>query len=478
MNITDPILFQARHDPEALAICAPGVDLVPYGRLEISINNVARRALAVGLSPGQVIAVFLPQHPVLHAVVVLGLARVGIVTTSITARKLPKSLRFDAILSDGPQPHPDIKTIQFDMNWMKGDGKPVEINHITSGDDLCRVMLTSGTTGEQKAVSLTHNMILGRVLRYHALCGNKLSFCSRMLCDVTLATGFGFTMLIYMLCKGGAFFMRGNNAENTLRALAFYRVDSLVTSPGTLPELLTEYDKHRCQHAFDAILTGGATLSTRMAERIGSRMGANIIAGYGSAEAGLVASGPSYVVREIQGAVGYVNPGMTIEIVDESDRPLPPGYSGLVRMRGDYMVDGYYNDPEASAQVFRNGWFYPGDIGSLTKDGMLIISGRQQAILNLGGEKIAPEAIEHAIASYDASFPVAAVLVATDVGVEQIWVAIESDKPIDEAKLREHCQKYLPGIFVPKRFVTVSRLPRNEMGKIDRGELRQRLRPN
>lgn len=475
MNIIDPIRFHSRHEPEALALCAPGVDLVTYERLEKSINNVARRARATGLASGQVVALFLPQRPIVHALIILGLARIGVVTASVTTRKLPTSLHFDAILSDGPHPHSDIKTIPLDPTWLTGDGKPSDIDYVPREDDLCRIILTSGTTGEPKAVALSHRTIIGRVLRYHALCGNKLPSGARLFCDVTLSTSFGYTMFIATLLKGGAFFMRGNNAENTLRALGFYRVNAFVVAPGSLPELLAEYDKHHCQHAFDVILTGGSILSSRLAERVGSRMGANIVAAYGSAETSLVASAPAHAVRDIAGAVGYVTPGTNVDIVDESDLPLPFGENGRVRIRSDYMVSEYFRDTESSSRIFRDGWFYPGDIGSLTADGMLIISGRQTAVLNLGGEKIAPEAIEGAIATFDATIPAGAALVSTKSGFEQIWVAVESEKSVDFERLREHCRKNLPSIFVPKRFVALARLPRNAMGKLDRPQLRRML---
>src|SRR5512146_1310701 len=307
MNIVDPIVSQALHNPEGLALCAPGVDLVPYSRLELSINNVARRAQGLGLAPGQTVAVFMPDHPVVHAVLLLGLARAGIVTASITARKLPASLSLAGVICDRGHPHGGINTIPFDMSWLMGDGKPTGLGPGPRADDLCRIMLTSGTTGEPKAIALTHGMMLGRVLRYHMLCGGALPFSSRMFCDVTLGTGFGFTMLLYMLCKGGAFFMRGNNAENMMRALSFYDVGSLVVSPGTLPELLADYDRYRCRHTFDVIFTGGSMLSARLAERVGSRMGANIVGGYGSAEAGLVACAPADTMKGIQGAVGFIS---------------------------------------------------------------------------------------------------------------------------------------------------------------------------
>jgi acyl-CoA synthetase (AMP-forming)/AMP-acid ligase II len=106
---------------------------------------------------------------------------------------------------------------------------------------------------------------------------------------------------------------------------------------------------------------------------------------------------------------------------------------------------------------------------------MLIISGRQTAVLNLGGEKIAPESIEEVIAGFDAAIAAGAALVTTKDGFDQICVAIESKKPIDIDRLREHCRKQLPAIFMPKRFITMDRVPRNAMGKLDRAELRRML---
>lgn len=474
MNIIEPILFHSRHDPEALALCAPGVDLVTYERLHKSINNVARRAAAIGLMPGQIVALFFPQRPIIHAVLILGLARLGVVTASLSTRTLPKSLHFEAILSDGPYLDPAIKTILFDPTWLMGDGTPPSIDHVPKGDDLCRIILTSGTTGEPKAVGLSHRMILGRVLRFHASCGNKLPTCSRLLCDVTLATSLGYTIFIATVIRGGAFFVRGNNAENTLRALGFYNVNAFVVAPGSLPELLAEYDKHQCQHTFDVILTGGNILSSRLAEHVGSRMGSNVVAAYGSAETSLVATAPAQAIRGIVGAVGYVTPGMRVEIVDDSDRPASPGESGTVRIRGDYMVSGYFNETQSPPHIFRDGWFYPGDIGSLTTDGMLIISGRQTAVLNLGGEKIAPEAIEEVVVSCNA-MPAGAAVVITKDGFDEIWVAIESEKPLDRERLHQFCHENLPARFVPKRFVAVPCLPRNAMGKLDRAQLRQML---
>jgi len=409
---------------------------------------------------------------------ILGLARLGVVTASIGTRQLPKNLRFDAILSDRDHSHTDIKMIPADFTWTTGDGKPAAIEREPQGTDLCRIHLTSGTTGEAKGVALTHDMVLGRILRYCATHGSKLPVSSRIFCDMTWGTTLGYQFLIYALCRGGTYFVRGNNPENTLRAFDFYKVDTLVAAPAGLAEFLADFDKYRCQHTFDVVVTAGSVLSKSLSDRVRARFGPNLICDYGSAETSCAAAADARALEHIPGAVGYVTPGMMIQIVDDKDRELPIGREGLVRIRGDYIADGYFGDPEASAEFFRGGWFYPGDIGSLSRDKMLIISGRKKTILNVAGEKIKPETIEEVLTSFEGILRAAALTVVNQLGVEEVWAAIQSRQMIEENKLRAHCEQKLAGIFVPKRFIVMDALPTNEAGKLDRSRLAEIVTSN
>jgi acyl-coenzyme A synthetase/AMP-(fatty) acid ligase len=477
MNIVDPISFHCRSQPEALAICAPGIDLVTYERLEKTVNNILRRAVSVGLAPGQVVALFVRQ-PVIHAATILALARLGVVTASIGGSSLPRRIHFDAILTDRGNAFPDIKTHLMDLTWMSGDGQPADLKHVVKGSDICRILVTSGTTGEAKGVAVTHDMILGRISRYSAIYGSKAHACSRIFCDLAWGTTLAFQLFIYTLGKGGAFFVRGDTPANTLRAFEFYRVDHFVASPAGFAEFLVEYDKHRCRHTIDIVHSAGGALSKFLSDRVRGRIGSNLISDYGSAETSCTAAAPISAIESFPGAVGYVTPGMTIEIIDEGDRPLPTGAEGLVRIRGDYMASEYVNDEETSRQFFRNGWFYPGDLGSITREGLLIISGRQKSILNVGGEKIKPEAIEDVLASFAEGVQGAALAVVNQLGVEEVWALIVSRQQIDETRLRQHCQNKLASIFVPKKFIMIEKLPRNEMGKLDRSQIARMVQPN
>jgi acyl-coenzyme A synthetase/AMP-(fatty) acid ligase len=118
--------------------------------------------------------------------------------------------------------------------------------------------------------------------------------------------------------------------------------------------------------------------------------------------------------------------------------------------------------------VFRNGWFYPGDNGALSADDLLIVTGREQAILNIGGDKISPEAVEAVLAQFEGVTEAGAFAAPSELGVNEIRAIVVGDRPLDEAQVRAHCIALLPPAFVPTRFLFVERLPRNEMGKIER----------
>ena len=121
-----------------------------------------------------------------------------------------------------------------------------------------------------------------------------------------------------------------------------------------------------------------------------------MICAYGSTELGPVAFGPASAMRGIEGATGFVMPGEVIEIVDQRGAVLPAGQEGIVRIKSDH-IDRYFVPTPEDAEIFKDGWFYPGDLGHLTADGLLVITGRVTEVLNRGGDKLAPELIEEVL---------------------------------------------------------------------------------
>src|SRR5713101_2660846 len=169
MNIVEPILYQSRYHPPAAAICAPGAEpgLVSYARLEQFVHNISRKAVALGLSRGQVVAIFV-RNRILHAAIILGLARLGVITISLRDSNLPESLRIDALIGDALLPQlTAMRAIQADLSWTMGDGKPTDVVDHDGADDICRLVPTSGTVSGSRIIALTHRMIFARIARYH-----------------------------------------------------------------------------------------------------------------------------------------------------------------------------------------------------------------------------------------------------------------------------------------------------------------------
>ena len=126
MNIVDPILFQAKYQPELPALCVLGKDIVSYARLGAQMNNVARRAIACGLKRGSNVAVATDQ-PLLEAILILGLTAAGLVPVSASMAKPPAGLKIDAVIgATNVPPAPAIQHLPLDYSWFMGDGAPVE----------------------------------------------------------------------------------------------------------------------------------------------------------------------------------------------------------------------------------------------------------------------------------------------------------------------------------------------------------------
>jgi acyl-CoA synthetase (AMP-forming)/AMP-acid ligase II len=205
-------------------------------------------------------------------------------------------------------------------------------------------------------------------------------------------------------------------------------------------------------------------------------MCSHLVSGYGSTEAHVTASAPAHEIDHIAGAVGYLTPGVRAQIVDRDGVVQPPGREGLLRIRSEFAVDHYLGEPSGSERVFRDGWFQPGDIATLDAEGLLVITGRDKNVLSIGGDKISPEVIEAAVAAFPSIAEAAVTSLPNAVGNHEIVAVIVGNGEIDLEALGRHCAAQLSPQFVPAHFAVTDRLPRNDMGKIDRPQLAERLR--
>jgi acyl-coenzyme A synthetase/AMP-(fatty) acid ligase len=482
MNIVDPILFQCRVNAEQPAIFAPSANFeaMTYAQLEFMLNALTRAVLEFGFQRGQLVGV-LVDNKVLHVVLLLALARIGVVTVSCRGRSLPKELGAVAVMTETPGPFANVdRVILVDRAWTRGDGAPLnQSEFLTRGDELCRIILTSGSTGLAKGVAFSHRKMFEKNARLDYTRLDRWSRSARMFCDLGLSSSLGFYYVLYMLSRGGMIMFLGEDTIGTLQALNLFGMENMATSPYGLAEYLKFYEAEPGFHCnFDHILVAGGALTKQLAARAWARMSPNLITTYGAAETGAVASGDARVTTEVPGAVGFILPEAEAEIVDAQDRPLPRGKEGIVRVRTAQAASCYYGDSDTSARHFRDSWFYPGDFGYLRDDNLLVVGGREETRLNVGGDKINPEIVEEVIAASPAIADCAVVSIANELGIEEIHALIVPRTVFDEADLREHCAKKLQRIFIPVRFVAVEKIPRNDMAKIERAKLAELIRAN
>jgi acyl-coenzyme A synthetase/AMP-(fatty) acid ligase len=414
---------------------------------------------------------------IFHAATMLALMRLGVTTVSARHEKLPKELGVDVAVTDAPRAFENVgRVIVADQFWSAGDGKPLADASVyrTDPDALCRIILTSGTTGEVKGVAFSHRMMVERIQHYDVTKGPGFPFCERVYCDLGLTSAPGFRTLLYMLYRGGTVFFYGEDPVSTLQGFDLYKVQAMIASPYALAEYLKFFEAHGDFHCgFDYISAVGGIVGKTLSERIRARMGSNLVFSYGATEVGSVAGAPAHLVADIPGAVGHVAPWVTVQIADASGRALSPGQEGAVRIRGPFNVSGYVGDPQASARAFRDGWFYPGDLGRLTEAGVLVITGREDAVLNVGGDKVSPELTEEALMSFAGISDAAVFSLDDEFGIGVLCAGIVATSPWDENAVLAHCARHVTGAYVPARVVAVDRIPRNQSGKIDRQALKE-----
>src|SRR5262249_1715390 len=154
---------------------------------------------------------------ILHASLILGLAKVGVVTVSGRNPELPAELKVDAIIADyGRTFSRQTRVLPADFSWTAGDGTPIDEVRAASGDEVCRLIFTSGTTGDAKAVAYTHRMVTERIVRFDYLAGNLFAAQLRTYVDLGFATSLGYLFLIRTLTRGGMLQLAGMTYENTM----------------------------------------------------------------------------------------------------------------------------------------------------------------------------------------------------------------------------------------------------------------------
>jgi acyl-coenzyme A synthetase/AMP-(fatty) acid ligase len=258
-----------------------------------------------------------------------------------------------------------------------------------------------------------------------------------------------------------------------LHLIGLFRIDTMVASPRqalrlaeikqSMPELPVD--------SLQTIMMAGATVGREGFQRIRAMLCRTVINSYSSMEGGTAALAPCDLIEGVAGAVGFVAPWAEVEIVDEAGTPLSNGRDGIIR----YRTPRFLGNVNPRGDPVADNWYYPGDTGSLTDDGILCLTGRTSDIINIGGSKVSARRIEEAFEAMEEVREAAACGVADSAGVERLWVAVVANGPLDDAALKVKAQAHPDvGENLSELFI-LPELPRGDLGKVQRPKLKELL---
>jgi len=198
--------------------------------------------------------------------------------------------------------------------------------------------------------------------------------------------------------------------------------------------------------------------------------GGKIVEAYGLTESGILVMGP-VVGKWKEGSVGMPTPDVEMKIVDidTGSQELKTGEDGEIIVKAPHLMQGYWNRPEATTEMFRGEWQYTGDIGHLDEDGYLFITSRKKELIKPSGHQVYPGEVEEAIAQHPAVLEVGVVGVPDPIMQEAVKavVFLKPGARVTEQEIIDHCKKLIAGYKKPKHVViTHSMLPKNPGGKI------------
>lgn len=472
-SVSGFIRYFANLSPTAIAVIHPQGD-ISYAKLAAMIDNAGHALLDEGLTAGTNVSLEITSDRLRTLVLAIALADIGIAWTPEGIR--PKiGLEVQATIRDTSRPadansrRGSVRNLTFDLKWFEGPRRGAP--HVEAKSGTWMYAASSGSTGEPKAIALSEDIVLGRLSCHPSAYGlPAIALRTGLIFGPGLAFGLlghlspwtrGGTLVIQNIEPGAAW-----SSEPTL-------IEHLIASPQMLQGLLSASGGPKYIFPWvKTVLISGSRVPVGLVQEVERRLCPQVFVSYGATEVGPVANMPGRLLEQAPDAVGYVHPWVSVQVVDEDDRPVSEGQEGRIRIRSPYMVSGYHLDPVTTEKNFRDGWFYPGDIGSLSSEGLLRVSGRESDFINAGGLKVAPFVIEDFLRSQPNIRDAAAFGFPGPLGVEEVWVAIATAGPVDMEALRENCQRKLQ-LHSPKRVLHVTHIPRTPSGKIQRHLLRE-----
>ncbi|TRZ48231.1 MAG: hypothetical protein D4S01_10740 [Dehalococcoidia bacterium] len=474
-----------------------------YAELDEASNKIANALIKMGVGRGERVIILLTDTPE-FIITFFGVVKSGGTTVRLNPKSKVEEL---ASFIDDCQPRvlvtestvletlmpalPRFKSIEkvIDISSKYHEGQFVSYQEIMTTSspqrveaepepgDIADIAYTSGTTGIPKGIVLPHHTLTK---------GSTLAAESFRQTDKDVTIMFAlplyhmFALVIDLLapfCKGSTMVMVPGLSIGALTEAAEKEKGTILVEVPSIYGLAIETArKEGVRNDVSSIrlcISAGAPLPIETAKQFKELYGLNITNLWGTSESPAV-----FTIQPLDGtgkvgAVGLIQPGLGLRIVDENDQKLPRNQAGEILVSG-CLMDGYYKNPEATAEVIKDGWYYTGDIGKVDEDGYVFILGRKKDMIIVSGHNVYPVDVEDVLYTHPKVAEVAVIGVPDKTRGEAVkaFISLKKGETATEAEIKKFCRERLVDYKVPREVVFMEALPKTASGKIRKQSLR------
>jgi long-chain acyl-CoA synthetase len=341
-------------------------------------------------------------------------------------------------------------------------------------DDIAGIIYTSGTTGYPKGVLLTHHNYCFNA--WEITVAAQMTEADRFMCILPLfhVNGQLVTVLSPLYASGSMILSKGFSPKEFLPRLARYQATAFSGVPtvyailNNLPDA-EQYDLSSLRFC----ICGAAPMPVEVFETFERKYKAFILEGYGLSEGTCASSiNPLDGNRKI-GSIGLPLQGQEIRIVDDQAQEVPKGQVGEIVVRGENLMQGYYRNPQATADTLKDGWLHTGDLGHEDGDGYFFIAGRKKEMIIRGGENIYPKEIEEVLYKHPGVLDAAVVGIPDKIWGEEVGAFIVPKEGVElkDAEIIDYCKSKLANYKCPRMVFFWDALPKTATGKIQKNKI-------
>jgi long-chain acyl-CoA synthetase len=474
-----------------------------YTELDEASNKLANALIKMGVKRGDRVVILLPDTPD-WIIVYFGVVKSGGTTVRLNPRSKveeaasfiddcqPKVLVTESSVLETLMPAlPGFKSIEkvIDLSSKYHEGQFVSYQEIMTTSpsqqvktepepgDTADIAYTSGTTGVPKGIVLSHQTFVKGV----TVVANGFRLTDKdiiMMFALPLYHMFALVVdLLLPFYKGSTIvIVPGLSIASLTEAIEKEKGTIMVAVPAIYALAIETAEKEGVKNDISSVRlfgSAGAPLPIESRKRFNKHYGTDITEFYGTSETPTIFTLQPLDGTGKFGSVGKIQPGVELKIADEEGKELPSNQAGEIILRG-CLLDSYYKNPQATAEVIKDGWYYTGDIGKIDDDGYVFILGRKKDMIIVSGHNVYPVDVEDVLHTHPKVAEAAIIGIPDKTRGEAIkaFISLKKGEVATEAEIKKFCRERLVDYKVPREVVIMDSLPKTSTGKIRKQSLR------